>query len=102
MSTLGELFAPKYVPEDYAGRPDEATLARMAEELEVDSLRYLAVDDLGPCIGVDADSLCLGCVTGRYPTANGNALMEEACRNFAEGRSGRTYERATCPGPETA
>jgi amidophosphoribosyltransferase len=100
MSTLGELFAPNYVPADYAGRPAAATLETMAGALGVDSLRYLAVDDLGPCIGVAEDSLCLGCVTGRYPTPCGNALMEEARRNFAEGRSGRTYERAACPGPD--
>ncbi len=102
MSTFGELFAPKYVPQDYAGRPDEGTLQKMAEALGVDSLRYLAVDDLGPCIGVDPQSLCLGCVSGRYPTACGNELMDAARRNFAEGRSGRTYERAACPGPDGA
>jgi len=72
----------------------------MAKALGVDSLRYLAVQDLGHCIGVEEDSLCLGCVTGRYPTPCGNALLEEARRAFAEGRAGRTYERAACPGPE--
>jgi amidophosphoribosyltransferase len=100
MSTLGELFAPPYVGEDYDGRLDDDTLGAMAEELGVDSLRYLAVQDLGRCIGVEEDSLCLGCVTGRYPTPCGNALLEEARVAFAEGRVGRTYERAACPGPE--
>jgi amidophosphoribosyltransferase len=101
MSTLGELFAPRHVPADYDGHPDAQTLTAMAEALGVDSLRYLEVDDLGPCIGVEPASLCLGCVTGRYPTACGNALMEQARRNFAEGRTGRTYERPVCPGPGT-
>ena len=102
MSTLRELFAPRYLGADYDGRLEPETLSAMAAALGVDSLRYLAVQDMGPCIGVEADSLCLGCVTGRYPTPCGNRLLEEARRAFAEGRTGRTYERAACPGPEGA
>jgi amidophosphoribosyltransferase len=92
MSTLGELFAPERVPEDYDGTPDEATLRSMADELGIDSLRYLPVPELGPSIGVQQDSLCLGCVTGDYPTPCGNALMDQALANLAAGHTGRTYE----------
>ena len=70
MSTLGELFA--------GGREDmrSETLAEMARTLGVDTLRYLEVDDLAPALGVAEGSLCLGCVTGRYPTLWGQRLME--------------------------
>jgi amidophosphoribosyltransferase len=92
MSTLGELFAPHFVPEDYDGTPSDECLKVMAKELGLDSLRYLRVSDLAPCIGVEEGTLCLGCVLGTYPTACGNELMAQARQNLAGGRAGRTYE----------
>lgn len=92
MSTLGELFAPSFVPPHYDGAPDQATLARMAKALGADSLRYLTVEDLSRCIQTPRGELCLGCVTGRYPTIWGNRLMSRARRNLAAGKTGRTYE----------
>ena len=78
MSTLSELFAPGLVPANYRGRLDEATLKKMAAELKIDSLRYLDVQDLGPSIGCDNDTLCLGCVTAKHPTPWGRKLMRQA------------------------
>jgi amidophosphoribosyltransferase len=92
MSTVGELFAPKFAPRDYKGTPPPAMLAKMARRLSIDSLRYLAVDDLGNCLQMPQRSLCLGCVSGQYPTNWGNKLMKAARRNDAKGASGRTYE----------
>ena len=92
MSTLAELFAPPFVPRDYAGRADPAVLARMAKALEADSLRYLSVEDLGDCLQIAGCDLCTGCVTGKYPTPWGNKLMQRARRNLAAGRDGRTYQ----------
>ena len=94
MTTLAELFAPNFVGRRYRGKPSAAVQARMAGELGVDSLRYLAADDMGPCIHVRGDDLCKGCVTGRYPSRWGNRLMAAARRNLAAGRDGRTYESA--------
>jgi amidophosphoribosyltransferase len=92
MSTLGELFAPRFLPKRYKGLPTEAMQAEMARALGVDTLRYLRVDDLGHCLQVDGDSLCTGCVTGRYPTDRGNKLVRSARRNLARGDKRRTYE----------
>ena len=92
MSTLGELFAPKFVPRGYDGTPSEKVMAKMARRLGVDSLRYLSVADLGPCLQMDGRSLCTGCVTGKYPTEWGKKLILRARRNLRRGRSGRTYE----------
>ena len=92
MSTLVELFAPKFVPRGYKGTPSETMLGQMAHTLGVDSLRYLSVSDLGSCLQMDGQSLCTGCVTGRYPTNWGNKLMTRSKRNQRGGRSGRTYE----------
>jgi len=92
MSTIGELFAPPFMPPDYAGRPAPAVQKRMARELGVDSLRYLSVSDLGPCIRMAGNHLCTGCVTGRYPTPAGNRLLKLARGRLRRGKSGRTYE----------
>ncbi|MBN1942940.1 MAG: amidophosphoribosyltransferase [Phycisphaerae bacterium] len=92
MSTLKELFAPRYVKGSYRGVLDNATLQKMARQLGVDSLRYLPVADLGPCIGVPNRDLCLGCVTGKYPSACGNRLFAQARRNLTRRSAGRTYE----------
>ena len=90
-STLGELFAPAFVSRRYTGTVSDETHARMADALGIDSLRYLSVDDLGPCLQVDGAHLCTGCVTGRYPTRWGNKLIARARRKFRTGQSGRTY-----------
>ena len=92
MSTLGELFAPKFIPGRYDGTPGEKMMAQMAKALGLDSLRYLSVADLGPCLHMDGRSLCTGCVTGKYPTEWGNKLMRRAWRNMRKGQGGRTYE----------
>jgi len=93
MSTLGELFAPRHVGRGYRGRLSAAATERMRKALDVDSLRYLAVDDLDECIGLPRDRLCTACVTGRYPTEWGGRLIRRARRQFRKGRErSRTYE----------
>jgi len=93
MSTLGELFAPRFIDARHGVRPDRPTLHRMAAVLGINSLRYLAVEDIGSCLGMDGCLLCLGCVTGRYPTVWGKKLLCAAKRNLARGKGGRTYEQ---------
>jgi len=92
MSTLGELYAPKFVGRNYRGKLPAAVAAKMAADLGVDSLRYLPVSDLADCIQIDPDHLCLGCVTGKYPTPWGNRLMRKAREAMKQGKTGRTYE----------
>lgn len=38
------------------------------EYLGVDSLGYLSIQSLVKCIGIPRDELCVGCLTGEYPT----------------------------------
>ena len=92
MSTLGELFAPKLVQQGYDGTPSRAALAKMARKLGVDSLRYLPVPDLPTCLGINGETLCTGCVTGKYPTKCGNGLMARAKRGTRRKGDRRTYE----------
>jgi len=99
MSTFKELFAPRYVQAGYNGNAPPEMLARMARDLGVNSLRYLHVNDLGPCIQIDGRRICTGCVTGKQPTPMGRRLIKQA-RNSKSGSAGRTYERPAAPPAE--
>lgn len=91
MSTLGELFATQHLGSRYKV-PTAQALKKMANALDLDSLQYLPVSQLPSCIGCDKDSLCLGCVTGKYPSPWGGKLIRRARQNYKKGLSGRTYE----------
>jgi amidophosphoribosyltransferase len=95
MSTVGELFAPKFMA---TKEPTVAEQDAMARELGADSLFYLPVDAVARCIDLPADRLCRACVTGEYPTDAGEKLYQLALRNHENGaNAGRTYDRPTDP-----
>jgi amidophosphoribosyltransferase len=97
MSTVRELFAPRFMK---GQRPTEEEQAAMAAELGADSLYYLPLEAIPRCIGLHADRLCRGCLTGEYPTPTGEKLYQLALRNSRNGAAnGRTYEM---PAPEVA
>ena len=90
---MGELFAPKFIGRNYKGSPAAAMQKQMAKALKIDSLRYLAVEDIAKCIGIDSDRLCTGCVTARYPTEWGAKHLRRAKRKSRRGKETiRTYE----------
>ena len=94
MSTIGELFAPRFM--DAPGLTREIQ-DRMAAELGCDSLRYLPVEALARAVGRPAEDLCQACVTGTYPTPYGQQLYQIARTNQQSPGSdcstdARTYE----------
>jgi amidophosphoribosyltransferase len=99
MSTISELFAPRFIQE---GRPMEEVHREMARELGADSLRYLPVDSIAKAVDRPADELCRACITSRYPTVHGQKLYQIALANAQAGETGastgsrpvRTYETA--------
>jgi amidophosphoribosyltransferase len=90
MSTINELFAPKFLEE---GVLTEEGQARMAAKLGADSLRYLPVDSIARAIGFDTDQLCQACITGDYPTTCGQELYQVALHDAGKDLQQRTYER---------
>ena len=79
MSTVGELFAPKYL------RLSELTdeiQQQMAHDLKADSLRYLPVSSIAKAIRMPARDLCQACITGEYPTEHGQRLYQVAIDRF--------------------
>jgi amidophosphoribosyltransferase len=93
MSTVSELFAPKFLQ----GEPLTPEIeARMAAQLGADSLRYLPVDAIARAIGFPPEDLCRACITAEYPTPCGQRLARIAFENARNNvtPTGRTYERA--------
>src|SRR5262245_41214011 len=96
MSTVRELFAPRFMQGD---RPTVPEQEAMAKELGADSLFYLPLEAVARCIGLPENSLCRACLTGFYPTEAGERLYQLAVLNRNNGASnGRTYELATANG----
>jgi amidophosphoribosyltransferase len=91
MSTVGELFAPKFVE---GGELTEEAQARMAAELGCDSLRYLPVSSIARSIQLDQEQLCQACITGSYPTEFGKKLYGIALKSDGLPHD-RTYESAS-------
>jgi len=84
MATYGELIGARLDPEG------------VAREVGADSVSYLPVEEYVRCTGMGRDRLCLGCVTGEYPTPRARELAREMRERLARGlgEEGRIYERA--------
>jgi amidophosphoribosyltransferase len=89
MSTINELFAPRFLK---SGPLTPEVEAAMAEQLGADSLRYLPVESIARAIRFEADQLCQACLTGIYPTACGQKLHQVALDNARSNTPERTYE----------
>ncbi|MBL8823725.1 MAG: amidophosphoribosyltransferase [Planctomycetia bacterium] len=88
MSTIQELFAPRFLHGQPISREYER---KMAQELGADSLAYLPVESLARCIGIQTEKLCRACVTGEYPTPVGEQLYQLSLKPACGDR--RTYEK---------
>lgn len=90
MSTIDELFAPKFLS---GGPLTEEIQATMAATLGCDSLRYLPVSSIARAIDLSEEQLCQACITGNYPTEQGQRLYNIALQNVGlAGNTNRTYE----------
>lgn len=92
MSTVSELFAPKFMQGTNLTPEVERN---MADALGADSLRYLPIEAISRSIQIEDKSLCQACIDTRYPTTGGFDLYQLALENVVskEGNaSGRTYD----------
>ena len=83
MSTYKELIGASLNPEG------------IAKELGADSVNYISIDDYVKATGLCIDELCLGCVTGEYPTPKAMELSLEMRAQLKNGKDedGRIYEQ---------
>ncbi len=93
MSTVSELFAPRFLGRTGGDDLSPQELKTLSRELGTDSLRYLTVRQLVHAMGAGENQLCLGCLTGKYPTPWGNLLYDKACAHREAPIRGRTYEQ---------
>ncbi len=93
MSTVSELFAPNYVDVRNGSELTADDCVRLSAELGTDSLRYLTLSQLVEAMSLRQGELCLGCLTGKYPTPWGNRLYERALKLKDQNQTGRTYEQ---------
>jgi len=91
MSTIQELFAPKFME---GGELTPEIEQKMADAIGADSLRYLPVDAIARSVGIDEKSLCQACINTRYPTLAGRELYQIALGNARFEQGGRTYDVA--------
>jgi amidophosphoribosyltransferase len=96
MSTVRELFAPRFIKGLIPTREEENAMAR---ELGADSFRYLPVSSIASALDKPESSLCRACVTGEYPTETGERLYQLSLIHNNGGCSpgARTYEVAPSP-----
>lgn len=73
MSSVSELFAPKFMSGPVLTAAEEA---EMAAALDADSLRYLPLEAIPRCVELPGQSLCQACINGTYPTAAGQRLYQ--------------------------
>ena len=95
MSTVSELVAPKFFDEPQRDSYPPDAYQSLADELGADSLRYISVRGLVEAVGFEENSLCLGCLLGKYPTPWGERLYQEALLDKDRPSASRTYERIT-------
>ena len=85
MATYGELIGSRHEAEE------------IAEIVGADSVEYQSVKGLVEATGLSRNELCLGCITGKYPTPMAQKLADEMKERFEKGykETGRIYEVAS-------
>jgi amidophosphoribosyltransferase len=73
MATYGELIG--------ADKNEE----KIAEAIGADAVRYQSIDNFVKATDVSRDRLCLGCITGKYPTPCVQRIMDENKEAFESG-----------------
>ena len=68
----------------------------IAEIVGADTVHYQSADSLVKATGLSREDLCLGCITGKYPTPMAQKLADEMKKRFENGynEQGRIYETA--------
>ena len=89
MSTVGELFAPKFMEGTQITPEIEQ---EMADAIGADSLKYLPLESITRCLDLPEEALCQACINTVYPTKAGRKLYQIALGNVETGEDGRTYE----------
>ena len=88
MATYGQLIGSKHSSEE------------IAKIIGADAVCYQSMEGFVNATGFNWNQLCLGCITGRYPTPLAQRIADEMKKRFLEGHEekGRLYEIAETVG----
>ena len=84
--TRDELLVPKYSSNPYVSHhvlPQEV-LGKIAQDLQVQSVKFLPTNAVHESIHLPEDELCRACFTGEYPTEGAQKLYDIQLRNRGE------------------
>ncbi|TET20006.1 amidophosphoribosyltransferase [Candidatus Bathyarchaeota archaeon] len=84
MATYGELIGSKHEPQE------------IAKIIGADNVNYQSLNKFIEATGLKKNELCLGCVTGKYPTPLAQKIADEMKEKIERGEkeTGRIYEIA--------
>ena len=87
MSTYGQLIGSKHDADE------------IAKIIGADSVCYQSIEKLVVATGMTQDELCLGCITGKYPTPLAQQIADRMKKRFMDGHEekGRIYEEENPP-----
>ncbi|MEM2386352.1 MAG: hypothetical protein QXO67_05145, partial [Candidatus Bathyarchaeia archaeon] len=70
------------------------TPEEIAKIVGADDVRYQSIDGFVRATGFKKEELCLGCLTGEYPTPLAQKIADVMKKRFLEGQeeTGRLYE----------
>lgn len=82
MATYGQLIGAKHTAEE------------IAKIIGADAVCYQSIENFVKATGFQKDQLCLGCITGKYPTPLAQKIADEMKKRFLEGyeETERLYE----------
>ena len=82
MATYGELIGAKHEPYE------------IAKIVGADAINYQSISGFVKATGLSEHELCLGCITGKYPTPLAQRMADEMKERFEKGHkeTGRIYE----------
>ena len=85
MATFSELIGSRHEPEEIAGI------------IGADAVNYQSLGGFIKAVGLSEDELCLGCITGKYPTPLAQRMACDLKEKFEKGykETGRVYEVAS-------
>ncbi|MFW6117137.1 MAG: amidophosphoribosyltransferase [Thermoproteota archaeon] len=86
MATYGQLIGSSHSREE------------IAEKIGADAVRYQSLQGFIEATGFSEDQLCLGCITGNYPTPLAQRIADKMKKRFLVGyeEEGRLYETMNC------
>ena len=74
---------------DGEGALPNHVLQAMARQLKVDSIKFVRVSDVPKALGIAFNKLCMACMTGQYPTDEGQKLFQLEFDSYQQKRTGQ-------------